>query len=532
MILKMKKISTYLLAFGLFTFSSCGDYLDTSPPTTLTEADFYKTPEHAYTALVACYDGLQIIWSGTGIPVVAEILSDNAFGGGGNSDGFGYNMIDEFNKETAPAEQNFFENNWKDYYRAVYRCNRLLQRMDGIDWTGQEELRAVYESEARFIRAFLYFDMVRLWGNIPLLTEPTAENVEQSSADDVYALIADDLKFAVANLPGVPYGEQAAAGRGRATKWAAESLLARVFLYYTGYYGQTDLVGKVTQADALGYVEDVIANSGHGLVEDFANLWPAASLDDYAGEDNQETIFAIKYTFTSDYDGNTDGNHWMIMNGMREQFSFPYGNGWGFSTMNPALWDAYNDGDTRQGATLIAIEEEQIEFDKIENQRQYTGYYNKKYSPMVDEAGQSLAVKMGGVNFMIGQFQDYVAIRYSDVLLMAAELGSPNAQDYFDEVRERALGNAFSSIPATKANILEERRLEFAGEGLRYWDLLRTGVDNAAAVIAETTTLLSGGVETDVVISEQKIKEKMGLQQIPYNQITLSGGKLEQNEGW
>src|SRR5690606_17145366 len=173
-------------------------------------------------------------------------------------------------------------------------------------------LRAVYEAETRFIRAFLYFDMIRLWGHIPLLTAPSSENIPQSDPVEVYQVIAGDLQFAIGNLPSTSYADQATATHGRVTKWAAESLMGRVFLYYTGYYKQTDLVGMVDKSTVLGYLEDVINNGGFSLVENFAHLWPA-SLTNYAGEDNKETVFAIKYTYTSSYDdgdtpGNADGN--------------------------------------------------------------------------------------------------------------------------------------------------------------------------------------------------------------------------------
>ncbi|RBL90486.1 RagB/SusD family nutrient uptake outer membrane protein [Chitinophaga flava] len=530
----MKKLRIYTLLFALVLMAACSkSFLDTEDVTTATEQNFYKTPNDAFKALVGVYDGLQTVWNGgVSLPIASEILSDNAFGGTGNSDGFGYQMIDEFDKLRSPSDQSLFGDNWSAYYKAIYRVNMLLTHLDQVDWKGNEKLRPTYESEARFIRAYLYFDMVRLWGNIPLLAKPTTDNIAQASPDSVYKLIADDLVFAANNLPAVNYPSQPAATHGRVTKWAVESLIGRVYLYYTGYYGKTDLVGTVSKQQALAYVEDVISNSGFGLVEKFANLWPAASLNDYVGEDNKETVFAIKYTYTSDYSGNADGNYWLVMNGLRGQSVFPYGMGWGGSPVNARLWNAYAANDTRRKATIISIADEGLAFTNSKDQREYTGYYMKKYTPLVDEAGNSLAVKMGGTNFMIGQYQDYVSIRYADVLLMAAELGSPNAQLYFDNVRKRAFGDSFVQLPVNQANIINERKLEFAGEGIRYWDLLRQGITTAAAAIAETTVVKNGDVNTTKTIQAGKIIETKGLSQIPYSQVTLSNGVLKQNAGW
>jgi hypothetical protein len=530
----MKKFKIYLPLLMLLSAVACKkSFLDTEDVTTATEQNFYKTPGDAYKALVGCYDGMQRVWTeGIALPLAAEIASDNAFGGTGNSDGFGYQMMDEFDKLRSPSDQNMFNANWVLYYKAIYRCNMLLSKMDQIEWGNDAALRNVYEAEAKFIRANLYFDMVRMWGNVPLVVAPTTENVPQANPDEVYKLIAEDLKFAATNLPAATYAAQDKATYGRVTKWAAEALIGRVFLYYTGYYAKADLVGVVSKDEALGFVEDVINNGGFGLVEKFKNLWPAASGTDYAGEDNKETVFAIKYTFTSDYNGNADGNHWMVMYGIREQTAPPYGNGWGGATVNSKLWSAYDAADTRRPASIISIVDESIDFKMKANQREYTGYYNKKYAPMADDAGNSTAVNNGGVNFMIGQYQDYVSIRYADVLLMAAELGSSKAQQYFDDVRKRALGNAFSSVVVSMDNIRKERRLEFALEGIRYFDLLRQGVNVAATAIAENTSLLNGGVATPKTISSTKIVETKGLFQIPNTQITLSSGVLKQNAGW
>lgn len=530
----MKRFTTYIIALSLLSAGACNkSFLDTEDVTTASEQNFYKTPADAYKALVGTYDGLQGIWSeGVSLPIAAEIMSDNAFGGTGASDGLGYQMIDEFDKFRSPSDQNLFNGNWVAYYKAVYRVNMLLGKMDGIAWGSNEALRKQYEGEARFIRAFLYFDMVRLWGAIPLVKAPTTENLPQASPDEVYAFIAEDLKYAAANLPAVSRASQPAAEFGRVTKWAAEALLGRVFLYYTGYYGKPDLAGAVTKAQALAYLEDVIANGGFGLVEKFANLWPAASVADYVGENNKETIFSIRYTYTSNYNGNTDGNHWMVMNGLRISTIPPYGQGWGGSTVNPKLWEAYGANDSRRGASIISVEAENLDFKNKSDQREYTGLYSKKYTPMADETGRSLAEKLGGVNFMIGQYQDFVSIRYADVLLMAAELGSTNAQQYFDEVRKRALGNNFTPVAVTPETIMKERRLEFALEGIRYWDLLRQGINTAAAAIAETTTVQNGGVNAQKTIAAAKVIETKGLAQIPNTQITLSNGVLKQNAGW
>jgi starch-binding outer membrane protein, SusD/RagB family len=458
-------------------------------------------------------------------------MSDNAFGGTGNSDGLGYQMVDEFDKLRSPSDQSMYEKNWGAYYKAVFRANMLITHLDQVNWNGSESLRNVYESEARFIRAYCYFDMMRFWGNVPLVTKPTTENVPQASADSVYKLIADDLTFAAANLPATGYGNQAKSTYGRVTKWAAESLMGRAFLYYTGYYNKTDLVGTVSKSQALTYLEDVISNGGFDLVANYANLWPAASVNDYVGEDNKETVFAIKYTYTSDYNGNSDGNQWMVMYGIRSANFYPYGSGWGGGPVSAKLYNAYEAGDTRKTASIVSINDEGFVYDP-KDQREYTGYYNKKYSPMTDAAGNSLAVKMGGVNFMIGQFEDYVSIRYADVLLMAAELGSSNAQTYFNNVRNRAYGGSAPAKTVSQANIMTERRLEFAGEGIRYWDLLRQGISTAASTIAESVTLQNGGTNTAKTILASKITETKGLSQIPNSQITLSNNVLKQNTGW
>lgn len=288
----MKNTYLYIFCFSLLSLGSCS--LETEP-ITQTDTNFYKTTDDAYSALVGCYDGMQVATgaAGMGVPVISEVMSDDCFGGTGNSDGYNYAAVDEFDIKRSPSDVDMLNGNWVAYYKALYRCNIFLTKMDQIDWQGDTALKNMYISETRFIRAYLYFEMVRLWGNIPLLTVPSSENIPQANPDDVYKVIAEDLVFAADNLPSVAYN---ATTSGRVTKWAAKSLLGRVYLYYTGYYGKTDLAGVVTKAQALAHLEDVVTSSGHGLLEDFSTLWPASSVDKYAGENNRENVFSIKYT--------------------------------------------------------------------------------------------------------------------------------------------------------------------------------------------------------------------------------------------
>jgi starch-binding outer membrane protein, SusD/RagB family len=511
----------------LITLGSCSDFLTTDLTDKRTDESYYKTPEEAYTALVGCYNGLDLVSSGC-IPVVSEVFSDNCFGGTGAGDGYGYQLWDQFDQTLSPSDKSIFETAWKNYYQAIYRCNVLLNRLDQVDWGTQTELKARYEAEAKFLRAYLYFDLVRLFEKIPLLTAPSKENVPQADADSTYQLIFNDLRFAVKNLPSTVYSGTPA---GRSTKWAAESMLARAYLFYSGYYGVAEF-GGVTKDTALHAVEDVITNSGHDLLTDYTTLWPAASLAKkvtYAGEDNKEVVFAVKFTGNGDYSGNATGNQWLLMMGMREQSIYPYGYGWGACTVDPKLVAQFDKTkDSRFFASVISITDEGLAFTKGSYNREYTGYYIKKYSSLCDSANNPLP----NANYFVAQGQDYFAIRYSDVLLMAAELGSPNAVTYYNNVHKRAVPTATPVATVSKEDILAERRLEFAGEGIRYWDLLRQGIDYAATTIANNTTLSVSTGNPSASKIETNIKEKRGFQQIPADEITLSDGVLEQNTGW
>jgi len=533
----MKKI--YALTLGLsLVLSSCGDsFLDVEPMTQVLDQNFYKTQADAEMALIGCYDGYQRTSSNGNFSfyVISEVLSDDAFGGTGFTDARNYQVLDRFDKAESPSDNNMFNGTWTDYYAAIFRCNTLLQKMPGITFNAEEDQKRI-EGETRFLRAILYFDLVRFFERVPLLTAPSIENVPQAEPVDTYKQIVEDLKFAAANIPVDAYPKaDAAENDGRATPYAAKSILARVYLFYTGYYGATDI--GISSAEALAGLEDVISSGEFELVQEFKSLWPASSyvpapnntLDrtGYAGEGNSEVVFAQKFNSTQDYNGNVDGNRWLVMMGMRNTNWSPYGKGWGACTVNPRLVNDFSASDDRKSASIIDIEGEGITGFDIEDQREYTGFTNKKYSPTSLPDGSSNTG--GGNDFQISQDQDFIVVRYADVLLMAAELGSSNAQSYYDAVRTRA---GLTSRAANLANIQEERKFEFAFEGLRYWDLLRQGLSTAAATIAQTQPTLSGNVSDVIEIEESKILATKGFQQIPNTQITLSNGVLKQNPGW
>ncbi len=528
--MKTYKIIT-LAFFAMIGFNSCSDFLTTELTDPKKTSDtYYKTPDEVFTALTGCYNGLDLIWnSGVAFPVSSEVLSDNCFGGTGASDGYGYQMMDEFNKSVSPADVSIYSNNWKAYYQDIYRCNVLLSKIDQVKWDSSTVvMKNQYAAEAKFIRAYCYFDLVRMFEKVPLVTVPTLDNLPQSDPAATYAQIMTDLRFAINNLPSTPYSSSTISGR--VTKWAAESMIARVYLFYSGYYGQTTIANE-TAATALTAVEDVITNSGHGLLPDFTSLWPAASAAKgiaYAGENNKEIVFSIKYSSTADYNGNITGNTWMVMEGLREESHYPYQYGWGACTVDPKLYNAFDPTDSRRFASITSIADEHIDFTKAAKNREYTGLYLKKYSPMCDKNGVSIVT-----SFMIGQYQDYFVIRYSDVLLMAAELGSPKAQQYLTQVRNRA--GLITTVDPTKANILAERRMEFVGEGIRYWDLLRQGVASAASTIVANTSFSyfsNGGTAPTASLLQTNITTTRGFQKIPNDQITLSSGVLKQNAGW
>lgn len=513
--------------------TSCSkSFLEKQPVDQKTEENFYKTPDDAFQALVAAYSMLDVSGYGN-IWLSSEITSDDCFGGGGNADN-GPKQWDQFTKYN-----DLNADAWKKYYQGIYRANIFLDKIDGIDFGVNTALKDRYTGEAHFLRAYFYFDLVRMFGHVPLLTKPIEGAnyyVSQANPDSVYMLIGQDLKEAASKLSAsaVKFSDIPLTDYGRATKWAAEALLGRVFLYYTGYYNKPDLAGVATKQDAVAAIKDVIDNSGYGLVSNYASLWRSSAITEgvpFAGQNNQEGVFVIQYSPLGQKNwSQQNGNRVQVLIALRGTVPAPYYKGWGFGPVTPSLISAYEAADSvRKHSSFISVADEGLPYTPASDQFQNTGYWWKKYTPML----QGNADDMGG-DFQIDNYDNYASIRFADVLLMGAELNLlsdlTTAQNYYNAVRDRAFGGDVSHRKTLTSDaaglnlILAERRLELALEGQRYWDLLRQGMTAAKQAIDNPST------DNNFKVSFRT--ETGGLFAIPETQIGLSNGTLVQNAGW
>ena len=564
----MNKMKINILALGVaaLTMTGCSEsFLDTTSKTELNSTSFYKTEVQAEYAVVGCYDGYQRTVSNGNWPSLfqaVETMSDDCLGGGGPDDRSD-RLMDRFDRSYMPDQIDLFNGLWDDYYKGINRCNLLLASLDNIGWTS-EEARKVVESETRAIRGLEYFDLVRMFERVPLLTVATTEVVPQSEPDAVYEQIVADLKFAADNMPEEKYADKSN-NLGRITKYAAAAMLARVYLFYDGVYNDNKggaMPGGLTKEQALQYCEEVIKSQRYSLEPEFKNLWPAASTEATTKtegrkstyvEDSNEIVWVVKFNNDQNWvNSNINGNKFIINLGLRNVTSFaPYGNGWGACPVTPYANSLFRSGDSRSTATVIdcaaiGAYKEQITTDCMD----YTGLVNKKYCPLIFTDGTSMPAAettVDGGNMQTNQDQNWILIRYADVLLMAAELGSANAMQYFNQVRDRAFGAGVHDITSapTREQIWNERRVEFMGEGVRYFDLRRQGLDafvaaqmGQANANGQTTgnpiTIYNNKVPTTISSTyvENNIRTKRGFFQIPNSQITLSGHVYKQNAGW
>lgn len=433
----MKKFFAIPLTIVGLLFCSCD--LNMQPISEIGDGAFYKTPQEINAAVVACYNGLQAPmryeW------MLTELRSDNARLHTSATTSTDRTMQLDFDQSRISATSEHVYNYWKAVYHNIARCNVVLMHSDVVK---DVALKHQYEAEARFIRAYHYFNLVRLYGPVFIvdkrLDAVSARNYERSSVDQVYDFIMDDLMFAKDYLPDA-YPEDE---KGRLTHWAAEALLAKVRMTR----GQID-------EDTKTLLEHIIRQGGFDLEPSYAAVF------DINNELNKEILFTVRYTSGGIGLGSPFGN-WFAP--LQSGASVINGGGSGYNYPTDDLVGAYSQADTRKDVTIALDYTDDM--GKVVDRR-----YVKKYlSPVV--------LKEDGD-------KDWPVIRYADVLLLYAEVmneleGPSSAISYVNDVRQRAGLDALE--PAETADkhqmrmaIEKERRLELAYENHRWFDLIRTG---------------------------------------------------------
>lgn len=553
--MKRHFIYSMLLAFLL---GSCENFLDTENLTQKDTSNYPESVEDATDMLTGVYNSARLMTmdeNGACQFITSEVLSDDRFAGGGPDD-MDWHNIEQFKC----TNNNMFQDTWANAYKCIFRANMLLETLDNVTWDN-EAARANIEGQTYFLRGYAFFYLAQFFGTAPLALATAPANIPRASADELFAQVASDLKTAIEKMPSTPRLPE----RGRTSKWAAEALMARAYLFYTGYYKKESLPlageegGSISKADVIGYLDDCISNSGHDLYPDFRNLWPYSNEltkeDGYpyainndlrwVGEngDNYETVFAFPSSAKVDWGNVGDCNRLNLYFSMREQDEagiFPYGKGWGFGTVNPQLWEGWPANDVRRQGSIIDVDDADEMSDyqwAADHQQDETGFWQKKYVAVnIDNDGTYVNYSKGlygdAVNddYQINNTQDFVVIRFADVLLMAAELKQDAS--LINRVRARANLNPIGSY--SDAALRNERRWELAFEGLRYYDLLRWGI------AAEALTAQNGVEVFDDMVANRmdlgnlatRLQETGGFMPIPLNEISLSNGVLEQTPGW
>ena len=585
----MKKIIKIAAVAALaFSFASCESFLDTTNYWSKDSSNFPVNAIDAEQMLAGIYNNLNVsignnvhvnhfLWS--------VAASDDALGGGGQND------------QTMQAEDlllNFgtdmYNNFYVDRYKGIARANAAIEAMPNC---GVAELNQ-YMGEAFFLRAWYYYELASMFGNIPCPVSSQADPTQpQISGEALWGQIIEDCKIAADIMPA-----RQAVGDGHVDKYAAEALLGRAYLFASGFYGLSDItlpayeneaIGvsiaegtKISKADVGKYITDCVNNSGYKLVDDYHNLWAytnRCSIEDEKnpwhghgykwveddGARNPEAMFVIKFNTQPSW-GTTIGysNQTALFMGIRGQSldngeCMPFGTGWGMCPVNPSLvsdWKALEPGDPRLDASIIDVKNFSGNYVfGGDSNIQESGYYQTKTMPVIawsEDNGKymktftnvmfpNLTWSSGNEdNFQLNSVNDMVMIRFAEVLLMDAEINGNQAS--FDKVRQRA---GLPTKPLNDENLRNERRWEFAFEGVRFNDLRRYGESYAVTALnkQEGVKVWNNGVEGTNNASRynggygERYKATKGFVPLPSSQISLSAGageeyKFTQNEGW
>ncbi|MBT6816199.1 MAG: RagB/SusD family nutrient uptake outer membrane protein [Flavobacteriales bacterium] len=490
--MKTRSNSLVLFSFIAISVGSCENFLDVQPRYVQDAENYFNQPSDYEMALTAAYDLLQTSYL---TQWIGEIASGNAIAGGESvTDTEGLHQIEGM---THNAVNNELRSIFRWNYSGIARVNYMMEFQDKIDFPGKNGILG----QARFLRAYYYFELTKYFGDVPLVIDERlgadqVTKLDRSPRSLVYAQIESDLRFASSTLPW------SNPEKGRVDKGAALALLGKVQLYQ----------GK--HAEAVISLDSVINFGGYALVADYDTLWFAAN------ENNSETVFDIEY---SGLEGGgygcmvcLEGNAAAGFNGIRQYVGPFYSDGNSYNLPTQDLYDAFDSSDIRRDATIldldafIAAQPNASSISYAIGGGGHTGFYNNKYIKRQAELGLPDNDLTSPLNYKV--------IRYADVLLMAAEANVQEGNDgqalsYVNSVRARVnMPARVSGGSALLADIFTERRLELSGEGLHFWDLLRSG--QAAQSI------------TNFQVGKHEIFP------IPQVEIDLAGGIWSQNSGY
>ena len=488
-----------LTLFSTISISCSDEFVSPKPKYSIDSENYFNSKEDYDDALVATYDLLQSSYVNV---LLGEIASDNTLCGGESpTDVIGFQQIDDMIH--TPVNSNL-RDIWNWMFAGVQRANYILEFKDKTDFEGKNQLIA----ETRFLRAYYQFELVKWFGGIPMKGDVRfkvgdEKTVARSSAQEVYASIEADLIFATANLSPTP------SQKGRVTKGAAQALLGKAYLYQNKF------------AQAATALDAVITSGKYSLQTDYNAMF---ELD---GENGTESVFEIQYT---DVEGAgfgclqcSEGNVAVGFSGIRNYSGPLFSSGFSFNIPTKESADAFEVGDKRKDVAILDIvawAAANASFDggkgvSFGKGNEDTGYFNRKYLPRKRSATAAGDLNLTNPN-------NYRAIRYADVLLMAAEAynragnNDAKAREYLNQVRRRAFGDNNHDISVSGAAltdfILAERRVELFGEGHRFFDLVRTG--KAAGKIP--------GFKAN----------KNELFPLPIEEIQFANGNWQQNPGY
>ena len=568
----MKKLKYIIAISAIFAVSSCEDYLDSENLYGKSLESFYKTPTDINEAMAGVYNAIYTTNVHSEEQIAANLM-DNMMLGGGGTDDKSAKWVDNFED---PVEDTYYDM-WGQSYKGIARANAIIEKTQEADFSKYFDTKEEADKfkkqaigEALFMRAFFYFRLAKFFGGVPLIVSiDDPKNVGRSTYTETFAQIASDLKLAIETMPATPFPSIPTSSYGHANKWVAEAYLARVYLFYTGYMtnieqqATTDLPlvegGALTATNVASYLDDCINNSGHALASDFRNLWPYSYLNKSAGKTvlpwaatnnlswvgqdgsaptfgtgNLETMFVQRFSF-GDWgwsNGNIYTNRLCLFSAILGNSMMPFGEGWGWCTVNPKLWSTWSDLDPRKVGSILQMGQADQGTDsyKADKGDHETGYFNKKYialqHPNAGGSNVGMFIQMYGwknTDMQLMHAQDFIFMRFADVLLMHSEI--TKSATGLNAVRSRA---GLPAVGYSLDAIKEERLHEFAFEGLHWFDLVRWGDVNTA--FNDSFPVRNSG--TDAIYSAKYRTETKGLVPIPETEMRLANGVYTQNPGW